>query len=65
MVSYSLYRWECAIRSAAILSCRRVRQQIELSMRMFQYHETSTILIIVFVLVTAVDHLSTMIRKAL
>ena len=65
MVSYSLYRWECAIRSAAILGLvgAGLGQQIELSMRMFQYHETSTILIIVFVLVTAVDHLSTMIRK--
>jgi phosphonate transport system permease protein len=68
MVSYSLYRWECAIRSAAILGlvgAGGLGQQIELSMRMFQYHETSTILIIVFVLVTAVDHLSTVIRKAL
>jgi phosphonate transport system permease protein len=68
MVSYSLYRWECAIRSAAILGlvgAGGLGQQIELSMRMFQYHETSTILIIVFVLVTAVDHLSMMIRKAL
>lgn len=34
-------------------------------MRMFQYHEASTILIIVFVLVTGVDHLSSMIRRAL
>jgi phosphonate transport system permease protein len=68
MVSYSLYRWECAIRSAAILGlvgAGGLGQQIELSMRMFQYHETSTILIIVFVLVTAVDHLSTMIRRVL
>jgi phosphonate transport system permease protein len=68
MVSYSLYRWECAIRSAAILGlvgAGGLGQQIELSMRMFQYHETSTILIIVFLLVTAVDHLSTVIRKAL
>jgi phosphonate transport system permease protein len=68
MVSYSLYRWECAIRSAAILGlvgAGGLGQQIELSMRMFQYHETSTILLIVFVLVTAVDHLSTTIRKAL
>jgi phosphonate transport system permease protein len=68
MVSYSLYRWECAIRSAAILGlvgAGGLGQQIELSMRMFQYHETSTILLIVFVLVTAVDHLSTVIRKAL
>jgi ABC-type phosphate/phosphonate transport system permease subunit len=32
---------------------------------MFQYHETSTILLIVFALVTAVDHLSSVIRKAL
>jgi phosphonate transport system permease protein len=68
LVSYSLYRWECAIRSAAILGlvgAGGLGQQIELSMRMFQYHETCTILIIVFVLVTAVDHLSTVIRKAL
>jgi phosphonate transport system permease protein len=68
LVSYGLYRWECAIRSAAILGlvgAGGLGQQIELSMRMFQYHETSTILIIVFVLVTAVDHLSAMIRKAL
>jgi phosphonate transport system permease protein len=68
LVSYSLYRWECAIRSAAILGlvgAGGLGQQIELSMRMFQYHETSTILIIVFALVTAVDHLSSMIRKAL
>jgi ABC-type phosphate/phosphonate transport system permease subunit len=34
-------------------------------MRMFQYQETATILIIVFVLVTTVDHLSALIRKAL
>jgi phosphonate transport system permease protein len=68
MVSYSLYRWECAIRSAAILGlvgAGGLGQQIELSMRMFQYHETSTILLIVFVLVTAVDHLSSVIRRAL
>jgi phosphonate transport system permease protein len=68
MVSYSLYRWECAIRSAAILGlvgAGGLGQQIEISMRMFQYHETSTILIIVFVLVTGVDHLSSMIRRAL
>jgi len=68
LVSYSLYRWECAIRSAAILGlvgAGGLGQQLEISMRMFQYHETSTILIIVFVLVTAVDHLSSWVRKAL
>jgi phosphonate transport system permease protein len=68
LVSYSLYRWECAIRSAAILGlvgAGGLGQQIELSMRLFQYHETSTILLIVLAVVTAVDHLSSMIRKAL
>jgi phosphonate transport system permease protein len=67
IVSYSLYRWECAIRSAAILGlvgAGGLGQQIELSMRMFQYHETSTILLIVFAIVTTVDHLSSMIRRA-
>jgi phosphonate transport system permease protein len=68
MISYSLYRWECAIRSAAILGlvgAGGLGQQIEISMRMFQYHETSTMLLIVFVLVTGVDHLSSMIRRVL
>lgn len=68
LVSYGLYRWECAIRSAAILGlvgAGGLGQQIELSMRMFEYQETSTILLMVFLLVTAVDHLSTMIRRAL
>jgi phosphonate transport system permease protein len=68
LASYSLYRWECAIRSAAILGlvgAGGLGQQIELSMRMFQYQETGTILMIVFALVTGVDHLSTMIRQRL
>lgn len=68
LVSYSLYRWECAIRSAAIMGlvgAGGLGQQVELSMRMFQYHETSTILIVVFALVTGVDHLSSVIRRAL
>src|SRR5262245_12628385 len=68
LVSYGLYRWECAIRSAAslgLVGAGGLGQQIELSMRMFQYQETSTILIVVFILVTAVDHLSSIIRKAL
>jgi phosphonate transport system permease protein len=68
LVSYGLYRWECAMRSAAILGlvgAGGLGQQIELSMRMFEYQETSTILIMVFLLVTGVDHLSTVIRRAL
>jgi phosphonate transport system permease protein len=68
LVSYGLYRWECAMRSAAILGlvgAGGLGQQIELSMRMFEYQETSTILIMVFLLVTGVDHLSTIIRRAL
>jgi phosphonate transport system permease protein len=67
LVSYSLYRWECAIRSAAILGlvgAGGLGQQLEIAMRMFNYQETSTILLIVFVLVTGTDHLSSTIRRA-
>lgn len=68
MVSYSLYRWECAIRSAAILGlvgAGGLGQQIEISMRMFHYQEASTIIIIVFMVVTLVDYLSATVRRAL
>ncbi|MBI4639099.1 MAG: phosphonate ABC transporter, permease protein PhnE [Candidatus Tectomicrobia bacterium] len=68
MISYSLYRWECAIRSAAILGlvgAGGLGQQIEISMRMFNYRETATILLLTLLLVTIVDSFSSTIRKLL
>ena len=65
VIAYTLYRWECAIRASAILGfvgAGGLGQQIELSMRMFQFNETLTLLGILFLLVAAVDFISGRIR---
>jgi phosphonate transport system permease protein len=67
-VSYTLYRWECAVRASAILGlvgAGGLGQQIEISMRMFNFNEVLTILIILFVMVAAVDYLSARVRALL
>lgn len=66
LISYTLYRWECAIRASAILGfvgAGGLGQQIELSMRMFQFDEVLTLLGMLFVLVAAVDVLSARVRS--
>jgi len=48
LISYTLYRWECGIRAAVVLGfvgAGGIGQEVELSMRMFNYHEVSTLLI--------------------
>lgn len=65
LVSYTLYRWECAIRASAILGfvgAGGLGQQIELSMRMFQFDEVVTLLAMLFALVVSVDFISARIR---
>jgi phosphonate transport system permease protein len=67
VVSYTLYRWECAIRASAIMGfvgAGGLGQQIELSMRMFQFDEVFTLLATLLVLVGAVDVVSGRIRAA-
>lgn len=67
-VSYTLYRWECAVRAAAILGlvgAGGLGQQIEISMRMFNFNEVITILAILFVMVAAVDYISARVRAIL
>jgi phosphonate transport system permease protein len=66
-VSYTLYRWECAIRASAILGfvgAGGLGQQLELSMRMFNFHEVLTVLGMLSLLVLAVDGLSAVVRRA-
>ncbi len=66
-ISYTLYRWECAIRASAILGfvgAGGLGQQIELSMRMFNFHEVLTLLGILWALVVSVDAISGVIRRA-
>ncbi|HTM07668.1 MAG TPA: phosphonate ABC transporter, permease protein PhnE [Verrucomicrobiae bacterium] len=67
-VSYTLYRWECAVRASAVLGlvgAGGLGQQIEISMRMFNFNEVLTILIILFAMVAAVDILSSKVRAVL
>jgi phosphonate transport system permease protein len=68
VIAYSLYRWECAIRASAILGfvgAGGLGQQIELSMRMFQFDEVLTLLGMLFILVAGVDFVSGRIRARL
>lgn len=65
VVSYTLYRWECAIRASAIMGfvgAGGLGQQIELSMRMFQFDEVLTLLAVLLALVGAVDFVSGRVR---
>jgi phosphonate transport system permease protein len=65
-VSYTLYRWECAIRASAVMGlvgAGGLGQQIEISMRMFDFHQMFTLVGILFGLVGAVDWLSARIRR--
>lgn len=67
-ISYTLYRWECAVRASAVLGlvgAGGLGQQIEISMRMFNFHEILTILGMLFIMVAAVDYISAKIRALL
>jgi phosphonate transport system permease protein len=66
LVSYTLYRWECAIRASAILGfvgAGGIGQQIEISMRMFNFGEVITLIGILVVMVAATDALSLRLRR--
>lgn len=68
LIAYTLYRWECGIRSAVVLGfvgAGGIGQELELSMRMFNYHEVSTLLIILIILVSLVDTFSSWVRRKL
>lgn len=68
LASYTLYRWECAVRASAILGfigAGGLGQQIELSMRMFNFPEVVTLVLILFLLVAVVDLLSARARRAI
>jgi len=67
-VAYTLYRWECSVRSAAILGfvgAGGIGQQIDISIRMFNFNQLLTLILIIFLMVTAIDQLSALIRKRL
>ncbi len=68
LTSYTVYRWECAIRSSAVLGfvgAGGLGQQMDSSMKMFNGSEVATILIVFMLLVALADRLSTWLRKVL
>lgn len=68
LTSYTVYRWECAIRSSAVLGfvgAGGLGQQMDNSMKMFAGSEVSTMLIVFILLVAGTDRLSAWLRKAL
>ena len=68
LVSYSVYRWECAVRASVVMGfigAGGLGQQMELSLRMLAGGEVSTILVTFFLLVMLADAVSALLRKAL
>jgi phosphonate transport system permease protein len=68
MLAYTLYRWECALRAATLMGfvgAGGIGQQIELSMRMFDYHETVSLILVIFTLSAAVEWLGDTLRRSM
>jgi len=65
-VSYSLYRWECAIRAAAILGfvgAGGLGQRIHIAINLFLEQKLLTFLLVLYLLVVLVDALSAYLRR--
>ena len=68
LTSYTVYRWECAIRSSAVLGfvgAGGLGQQMDNSMKMFNGAEVATLLLVFVLLVALTDRLSTFLRRVL
>lgn len=68
LTSYTLYRWECAVRASVIMGfvgAGGLGQMIDLSIRMFAGGEVMSILFTFLLLVLAADQLSSLLRRRL
>ena len=68
LTSYTVYRWECAIRSSAVLGfvgAGGLGQLMDTSMKMFNGAEVASILLIFMALVWLADRVSAELRKQL
>jgi phosphonate transport system permease protein len=68
LTSYTVYRWECAIRSSAVLGfvgAGGLGQQMDTAMKMFNGSEVSTMLVVFVLLVGLTDRLSAWLRRVL
>jgi phosphonate transport system permease protein len=65
LVSYTVYRWECAIRASVVMGfvgAGGLGQQIDLSIRMFAGGEVASMLLTFLLLVLGADQLSRLLR---
>ena len=68
LCSYTVYRWECAIRSSVVLGfvgAGGLGQQMDNSMKMFNGGEVATMLLMFMALVALADRSSALLRKML
>lgn len=68
LTSYTVYRWECAIRSSVVLGfvgAGGLGQQMDSSMKMFAGGEVMTMLLVFVALVALADRLSAALRRSL
>ena len=68
LTSYTVYRWECAIRSTVVLGfvgAGGLGQQMDNSMKMFNGGEVATMLLVFVGLVALADRFSASLRKSL
>ncbi len=66
MMSYTIYRWECAIRASVVMGfvgAGGLGQQMELSMKMLAGAEVLTMLLVFVALVWMADLLSALLRR--
>lgn len=68
LASYTVYRWECAIRASVVagfVGAGGLGQLMDQSMKMLNGGEASSILVVFFILVLLADYVSLLIRKQL
>ena len=68
LTSYTVYRWECAIRSSAVLGfvgAGGLGQQMDNSMKMFNGGEVATMLVVFMLMVGLADLLSAWLRRVI
>ncbi len=68
LTSYTVYRWECAIRSSVVLGfvgAGGLGQQMDNSMKMFNGGEVATMLLVFIALVALADTVSAWLRREL
>lgn len=65
-ISFTLYRWEINIRTAAIVGlvgAGGLGQAVYTTTNLFQYHRVLTLIVVIFIVVTAVDYASRALQR--